>query len=461
MIRMKPSCVEEKTRAQPSLSPFFPLPLPPIVPNTWEDLASFLSRAATEMGYKNVTWLLHPQDIAYRVQPYQLCLLQKTSDYRFLERLLCLEEETLYQRTLHRFSTSLQEPEHASKGLPGEVQRPLLTHHLFQSFCHPYSATKVCPLCLAKEPAYARLFWSILPVVGCLEHQIFLIDRCPNCKKPIPILRTTLTRCPHCKDGDYLEAPLVPLPVDPLFLQAQGAILERLGVKKMLQTSEHTRQLAPPLLELLPWQYFQLLDAFRNILGPLFPDAPFLWGTGEYVQHLDQHRRPHSGFSLVEWAVFITTFHAIFLDWPEQFFAFLEAFPRARAKIARKRDRTNTTGVQRDFGAFYEHWLSKRLTHPAFTFLHEAFSRYLKSQYTGGVVTNRLHPFRQTTQETAPEATFLTKVQARNALGIGESVLQKLINQGKIRVYQKPMGTSAKRTLFLIEKQSVEALKHE
>jgi DNA-binding transcriptional MerR regulator len=121
----------------------------------------------------------------------------------------------------------------------------------------------------------------------------------------------------------------------------------------------------------------------------------------------------------------------------------------------------HTTGVQRDFGVFYEKWLSKRLTHPAFTFLHETFRQYLKSQYKGGEVTNRLTPFRQTNQETTPAASYLTKGQARKALEIGEPVLQKLINQGKIRVHQKLMGPSAKRTLSLIEKQSVEALKLE
>jgi len=45
-----------------------------VAPQPWEDLASYISRLAMEMGYENPGWLLQPEGVVSSVQPFNLCL---------------------------------------------------------------------------------------------------------------------------------------------------------------------------------------------------------------------------------------------------------------------------------------------------------------------------------------------------------------------------------------------------
>jgi TniQ len=388
------------------ISPVAPIPAR-VVPRKWEDLASYISRVAAEMGYKNPGWILHPEGVASAVHPYNLCRLRRKADYQFFEHLLCLNEGTIYDLTLHRFALCLLEPDEVRPALPEEIQRPLLTRYLFQTFFHPYSATKVCSLCLAEEPTHGRLYWNALPVIVCLHHKVFLTDRCPACQSPIPLLRPSLSKCPRCQKGDYREAPIVHLPADPLFSMGQALILRKLGAPSAMEGAEVDDTSRTPLLRLLPWQYFLFLDAFRCILGPLFPDAPFLRVSADTRVLLRLRPRPQSELSLLEWSVIIGTVHWLCTSWPDHFFAFLDALPHARSERRRKRDRQRATGLHRDFGIFYEKWLYQRLSHPDFAFVHEAFETYLGNHYTGGEVTKRLQPFKGRSMEQLQERPYL------------------------------------------------------
>ena len=98
-------------------SALFPIPAR-VVPSSLEDLASYISRVATEMGYRNPGWILHPEGVVSTVQPYNLCRLSRKADYQFLEQLLCLNERTLYDLTLHRFTVCFLEPEGSRQGIP-------------------------------------------------------------------------------------------------------------------------------------------------------------------------------------------------------------------------------------------------------------------------------------------------------------------------------------------------------
>src|SRR6266702_5278208 len=141
---------EGETMQYPTTSSLNPIPAR-VAPESWEDLASYISRLATEMGYDNPGWLLQPEGVVSSVRPFNLCLLRRQTDYRFFEQLLNLSEETLYGLTLHRFAPSMLEPELSHQNTRGEVQHPLLSRYVFQAFFHPYSATKVCSKCLEQE----------------------------------------------------------------------------------------------------------------------------------------------------------------------------------------------------------------------------------------------------------------------------------------------------------------------
>ena len=431
-------------------------------PQPWEDMASLVSRVAGCMGYKNPQWILHPEENSSTIQPFNLCMLREKKDYLFFEHLLQLDEEMQYSLSLHRFTQHIQVPKSLNLYKSSEVQRPLLSRHTFQTFFRPYSATAVCSACLAEQPAYGRLYWSIFPVVACLRHNIFLTYQCPACFRSIPLLRSSLSHCPRCKSGDYRASPTISLAIHENFQEDQALLLSYLGIENVYRDDYVRSNGNFPLRDILPWQYFQLLDAFRCILSPLFPNAPFLQGKAEARMLLRQHSRPNCTLTLPEWSVLIATFHWLFTAWPDNFFVFLDAFPNIKSSRVRKRDQERTAGVQRDFGVLYEKWLYGRLTDPAFTFLRQAFESYLNKHYTGGEITRRLLPFRDTPmQQRYDERPYMTKIQTLVALGVGEQVLQSLINQGLLRTLKKPLGQTGKRTLYLIEKKSIEVLQRE
>src|SRR6202521_1861960 len=91
------------------VSPLAPIPAR-VIPCPWEDFASYITRVAAEMGYKNPGWILHPEGVASTVQPYNLCIMRRKANYQFFERLLCLNEGTIFGLTLHRFALRLLEP---------------------------------------------------------------------------------------------------------------------------------------------------------------------------------------------------------------------------------------------------------------------------------------------------------------------------------------------------------------
>src|SRR5258708_23052233 len=267
---------EKSITIVPDLAYVFPLPVR-VVPEPWEDLASLLSRTAVQMGYKKVNWLLRPEDDAYIRLNFNVCFLLEDAAYHYLGYLLQLNEEMLYKLTFHRFLMQMHAPDEVQPSPLGYLQRPLfLQGHATRTLFLPQSAARVCPRCLAEEPVCGVLHWNIGPVVACLKHHIFLVDCCPHCQGKIPHLRSAITHCPHCSSGDYRLAPTVDLPEDPLFLSSQALILAHLGVEEEYRGGVSTVYGESPLYGLLPWQYFQLLKAFRNVLGPFFPNHPLL-----------------------------------------------------------------------------------------------------------------------------------------------------------------------------------------
>ncbi|MED1662769.1 TniQ family protein [Brevibacillus laterosporus] len=57
---------------------------------------------------------------------------------------------------------------------------------------------RFCPQCL-KEMLYYRLLWKMASVTACIQHDVFLVNRCPSCKKQINFQDVQLLSvCPHC-----------------------------------------------------------------------------------------------------------------------------------------------------------------------------------------------------------------------------------------------------------------------
>lgn len=428
----------------------FPLPArTPALP--WEGMASLLSRTAAEMGYRKVQWLLSPQDLPYSIQIQRIELLQEIRDYEQLGSLLRLDEQAIYQLTMHRFAPKLQNVRIEGNGKPGEIQRLLLGMGSLIAYVISSLRTRVCPHCLKENPAYGRLYWGLKPMVLCPRHHILLIDRCPKCSRPITPLRNSLTHCSFCPHGDYRIARVEAVPDDPFFQLGQALIFDRLGIEEPNLGSLVKEQLAmSPLLGLSPWQYFLLYESLKPLLIPLFPDAPFLRANREMhgaLRHLAQRSR---NFSLKEDAVYMATFHAIFDNWPENFFTLLDILPRSTHPIKQG-------WISETFGAFYKRQLYDNLADPAFEFLREAFADYLVSHYSQGHVVPRQRAFRNEQTSKLEGKRYLSQAETKKILKVQASTLDLLVEEGVLSALVRTRGKEGRR-VYQLERTSVEKL---
>src|SRR5260370_5019437 len=415
-----------------------PLPVRTI-PNPWEDLPSLISRASANMGYQNPIWILSPQDIGHIIWTQRLLPLRNAKDYRLLELLLSLDEEAVYKLTFHRFALQLQAPEKSHSGALDEVHRPFIAYTTQVSFFHPHYSTQVCPQCLDEKERYGRLYWHLFYLLISPRHRSALVDRFPLCHSSIPALRPSLSICPRCKKGDYRAAPIKVLFDDPFFSAGYAIMLSHLGIENLVKECVSSVLSGSPLLELLPWQYFQLLHAFRYILAELAPDTPFLRASTEQRKMLRPLSTGHRGLSHDEGAVLLPTFHFLFASWPDNFFALLETLPHQRLELP-KRKTSSTTGLFRDFGRLYKTWLYHRLKDPAYSFLHEAFADYLKKRYAGGYLRPDYLPYRGQKGASVLQRAYMPVVYVMKTLGVSGGTIEKLVEEGLLCLHKKAMG---------------------
>jgi hypothetical protein len=259
--------------------------------------------------------------------------------------------------------------------------------------------------------------------------------------------------------GDYRQAAKVSILENPLICISQAYILDQLGIcnGKMLELTEYTKS---PLTNLTSWQYFRLLDAFRYILCPLYPDHPFLQ-TNLYLRApLSTKLNGSASLSLDEWLVFIATFHYVFESWPDNFMMLLDGIPQARGHISMR-------GIIGRLGTIYRQWMYRRLGDASFSFLREAFSDYLKRRYAAGSINQRFIAFQDSGEDFVQHCRYVTIEQAAKMLGTyggqikddgnGNGV-HKLIINGDIRAKKISLGKTGKKSVYLVEKADVEAL---
>lgn len=286
-------------------------------PYPWESLTSVLMRIAGKKKYARLEWLLSSVGISNVFQLFRedLLLLRRKSEYVMFAQQFSLSRQALYALTLHRFAPLLQPPE--------PTEQPLLSEEMAARFCTPRGTTKVCPVCLTKEPeVYERLYWNLRDVLICPRHLVFLIDRCPNCNCLIPTqVRSSITDCPYCHSGDYRAAVPATLAQDSLLYKSQQMLLRFLGVEETSNREISQPFHGSPLAGLSPWQYFDLLDHFRVVAPYLRPEralSAFCRSTGfpeEPVACLQRAQK--------QLAVQLPLFHALFVSWPGQVFTIL------------------------------------------------------------------------------------------------------------------------------------------
>jgi hypothetical protein len=320
--------IEHSARARVLIMPAEPRTtnrMEPAAPYPWEGLASLLMREAAQRGYRYIDYFLSDLDDGQRFwpAPREFLFMTNRTDLGALGKALSLDEETLTALTLHRFAFALLAApvlDHAQEGASprGQSGGPLLREETIARHCMPRSTTKVCPVCLSEEPAYDRLYWNIREVLVCPHHRIFLLDRCPTCRSPIPSLREPdLVSCPSCRRGDYRLAPPTAVSSDTLLYQSHRLLLHFLGVCHLNDDDSPALMRGSPLSWLAPWQYFDLLERFSTV-------APYLRPEGTLAAACRRLGLPEESTSYGELdhgrrlAVQVSLFHALGAAWPEQ-----------------------------------------------------------------------------------------------------------------------------------------------
>jgi hypothetical protein len=320
--------------------PLSPLPLR-VQPLRWEDLHSFLSRTAKRMHYEKVTWLFQPemgQPYSY-IPPSEISLLTEQSTYAFFSRLLLIDEEALYQMTLHRFASVFQQldffpvlkspwktEQYIQKGntpYRSPINRPRLEKGALRSFFLPNLTTQICPLCLEESAAYDRLYWKVRYLLTCHKHAIPLQRQCSACQKPIPSTRLCATTCPFCKSAYRSSSSHIqPLPKEAsCLLRGDLLTLQALGViQNPISPSFPYNDLRGALP--VP-QYFALLRAICISLHPLQVSDYRTFLPPALYDELSQRQMIRERDHVPPLQVAAT--HWIFEDWPTHFFAFLDA----------------------------------------------------------------------------------------------------------------------------------------
>ena len=366
------------------------LPLPRRArPFPWEDIGSLLSRVARRMSYEHPLWLLQPESDLHSVRAADLPVLARRADYTFFERLLLLDQETLYALTLNRFAPALDRPSplpgfedihhefllRLQESAAGEtyssprIERPLLGEWDYRTFFLPISSIKVCPVCLEEPEAYDRLYWRARFLITCPRHAVFLRERCPSCHAAIPSLRPSPTRCPKCGKGDYRAAPRslnLFLPQSSCLLAGDLLTLKALGVD-----GEHASGLLRTwqeegLASLSPPQYFRLLHSFCKVIEIFSADYLLAFLTPLYHAMLARVQGSRQVIPARDTRVQIAITHWLFDSWPDHLFALFDALQLRSLHLS--------------FGPSFEDYLPRlfigREGDEAYRFLDRGYMRY-------------------------------------------------------------------------------------
>jgi len=298
-----------------------------VAPRPWEDLASFVGRAARAMCYEFPDWaLISPEPPRRKVYSRELPLLHRLADYQVIERALGLGEAELHHMTLHRFAARLQSPERGARAPSsypaGEsIDRPLLSRSTVRRLDISLRSTKICPGCLDEVPAYDRLFWRLRSVILCPYHALLLLDRCLYCSAPISGLRRSPGRCPYCR-GEYLQAPRALIAPTSWLYEGQTLLLHQLTAENANGWTGVPAFAGSPILRIEPWHYFALLERFENLLQPRLAGSIVIQTLKKLAWEDDQSTSQSP--VIREVALQMALFHYLLASWPENLLAALD-----------------------------------------------------------------------------------------------------------------------------------------
>jgi TniQ len=173
------------------------LPLHP-QPQPLESLTSYMTRLAEVNGFQSIN------ELGALAGGLRMTTLQWRADYpaaayQGLAQLACYPQERWINMTFFHLVQHF-----------GRATNPSAVHSFLVGSIA--ASLRYCPLCLAEHyPAYYSLLWRFLVLPGCLEHEVYFLDRCGHCGSSLPLLshRPRLATCLSCR-GDLRTSKALP-----------------------------------------------------------------------------------------------------------------------------------------------------------------------------------------------------------------------------------------------------------
>lgn len=379
-----------------------------------ESLAGYLLRLTEKNYYDSPTWIFDLASLSHYNFNANLLDPSKNS-LSLLSQLTGVEQNILWELALPISSKD-------SIGVHIKAFGRLIPLYAVHK-----STAKVCPDCLT-ESQYCRKIWDLSIVTACPIHSCLLIDKCPNCKKPITWLRSSITRCKNC-DFDWREYSSSRLEQSEIALPWQLHKACKLpvtgGIVDQVLGRDH------PITAL---QLEHLISITFFLAGQLVNTCDT---TGRFIGTSRTNVELHS---------ILSEAFLLFQNWPQNFYQFLDW--RRSVDSARQQD----TGILRDFGSFYKK-LYTNFPRETYCFLHEAFETYLAEQWDGGYLNTKLSRIKEIDSS---KKAFISAAEAAKILETTEKWVVQLIEQEKLTGSVRKMG---KRKLVLVKAESLELLK--
>lgn len=293
------------------------------------------------------------------------------------------------------------------------------------------TSPRVCSVCLA-ETSVCYALWDLMLVTVCPIHKCELINRCPECEKPISWYRPRVhlcncgfdLRCSERKFASHASIAIISLIKD-IFL-----------CEKVSQRQDEGTKYPPPL------RWLQLGDLFRVIV--FLGNAALSLSRGD-----SQPFRP--GVTLQDSNQIVENAHAILLNWPHSLLSSLNQV----------RDRNLVGGsfhlkLSHAFGSFYR-YLFKELSAPQFEFIREVFENFVDVEW-GGQFRSGSRRF----ENSANTSRWVSASQAEKMVeGTPRKTFVRLVNDGTLRGVYKPQGKTAKSETWIERKSLEEWIKNE
>lgn len=372
-----------------------------------ESFLGYITRLTELNHYDNKTWVLRLSRIHQNLlQPRNSFVFNNAIDMRPLSHLTRVKKETL---------SSLLYPYAPPRSCY------FFGHKISQFLIRP-RFPKICPTCL-RASNYCRKIWDLATITVCPLHKCLLIDTCPLCGKRINWNRRKVSGC-IC-DLDWREITPVSIEGPSLGLAAQ--IYTLCGLHNM---KPHTREFEEsPLFSL----------NFESLMSALLLVSSQLNGAED-----TKGRFLSSPWSLTELHMQFEETLAVFTNWPESYFKFLE-WRRTQPNSLK-----TPSAIEKDFGAFYK-LLYKRAEESSLGFMQTAFEDYINSHWDGGLL-----PLRMRIKKNRVKIKYIGKTEATKLLGVEHNWVEKFINDGRLKGIIRDEG---KQRVFLVERRSVELLK--